>query len=231
MGSSGTSKWREWFQSLEVLAATGLVFAALFIASLQLLGDEPPMAAGAGEIESWFADSDRLAKTLTGVNLAPVSIIALLWFMAVFRRRLGTAEDKLFSTVFVGSGVVFSALYLCGVAAVGAGALMVEYTGVAPAVPTWQLLRALGKALLAVHAAKLAAVFTISMATVGLRSGAFMKVTAILGYALGAAMLVGAMLRETVPYLLPAWIAIASLDLLVRRKLLLERLRGTPRGP
>jgi hypothetical protein len=231
VSSSEGSKWREWFQSLEVMAATGLVFAVLYVVSLQLLGDEPPLAADAGEVERWFADSARLAKTRLGVNLAPLSIIALIWFMAVFRRRLGTAEDKLFSTVFVGSGVVFSALFLCGVAAVGAGALMVEYTGVAPAVPTWQLVRALGRALLAAQAAKLATLFTISMATVGLRSGAFMKVTAILGYALGATMLIGALLRETVPYLLPAWIAIASLDLLARRKVLPERMRHGHREP
>jgi hypothetical protein len=224
MTASGTSKWREWYESLEVLAVTGFLFAGLFLASLLLVTGEPPLEAGAAEVERWFSDPNRLARALTGLNLAPVSIIAFLWFMAVFRQRLGAAGGTLVATVFLGSGLLFAALYLSGVAALASGAVMVEYAGLEPALPAWQLARALGTALLSVHAARMGAVFVITTATLGLRSGALMKPTAVVGYGLGAAMLIGAVFREPSPYLLPAWVAIASLDLLRRRKLLLERL-------
>jgi hypothetical protein len=219
-----TDSWRERSQSFEVLALTGLAFSVLFVVSLLLLGEEPPLDAGADEIRRWFDDRERLGRTLTGLNLAPVSIVALLWFMAVLRRRLGAAEDKLFSTVFVGSGVLFSALYLSGVAAAASGAAMVEYAGREPDVPTYLLVRALGKTLLAVLAAKLGAVFVISMTSVGLRARVFTRATASIGYGLGAAMFIGLIFRRPAPFLLPAWIAVASLDLLLRRKFLREAL-------
>ena len=61
------------------------------------------------------------------LELVPFSGIAFLWFIGVIRSRLGHREDKLFATVFLGSGLLFVAMLFAGAA--GIGALLSVYGG------------------------------------------------------------------------------------------------------
>ena len=47
----------------------------------------------------------------------PFAGIAFLWFIGVVRDQLGDVEDRLFSTVFLGSGLLFLAMLFAGAAA------------------------------------------------------------------------------------------------------------------
>src|SRR5437660_882744 len=53
--------------------------------------------------------------TGTGVawapRLAPFAGIAFLWLIGVVRDRMGQSEDRFFATVFLGSGLLFIALF------------------------------------------------------------------------------------------------------------------------
>ena len=44
----------------------------------------------------------------------PFAGIAFLWFIGVVREQLGEVEDRLFSTVFLGSGLLFLAMLFTG---------------------------------------------------------------------------------------------------------------------
>jgi hypothetical protein len=48
------------------------------------------------------------------LHLVPFAGIALLWFIGVVREQLGNVEDRLFSTVFLGSGLLFLAMLFMG---------------------------------------------------------------------------------------------------------------------
>ena len=52
--------------------------------------------------------------------LMPFAGIAFLWFIGVVRDGFGSFEDKFFSTVFIGSGLLFLAMMFVS-SAVGAG--------------------------------------------------------------------------------------------------------------
>jgi hypothetical protein len=54
-----------------------------------------------------------------GLNLAPFAGIAFLWFIGVLRDRLGELEDRFFSTVFLGSGLLFLAMLFASAAVAG----------------------------------------------------------------------------------------------------------------
>jgi hypothetical protein len=54
------------------------------------------------------------------LGLVPFAGIAFLWFTGVIRDRLGEREDKLFATVFWGSGLIFVALLFVWAATLGA---------------------------------------------------------------------------------------------------------------
>ena len=53
------------------------------------------------------------------LNLLPFAAIAFLWFIGVVRDRIGEGEDRLFATVFLGSGLLFIAMMLSAAALAG----------------------------------------------------------------------------------------------------------------
>src|SRR3954447_10673341 len=80
-------------------AVAGIIFSVLLTASLlliQLSVPRSPLEPG-----SWLAGNTRSVEL--ALNLIPFSGIAFLWFIGVIRDRVGALEDRLFSTVFLGS--------------------------------------------------------------------------------------------------------------------------------
>ena len=59
------------------------------------------------------------------LGLLPFAGLFFLWFIAVARERLGRFEDQFFSTIFLGSGLLFLAMMFA--AAASAGALVATY--------------------------------------------------------------------------------------------------------
>ena len=55
--------------------------------------------------------------------------MALLWFMAVIRRRLGEREDRSFATVYLGSGLACALLTIVAAVCVAAPTLVVHFGG------------------------------------------------------------------------------------------------------
>ena len=51
--------------------------------------------------------------------MVPFAGIAFLWFIGVLRDRLGEFEDRFFSTVFLGSGLLFLAMLFASAAVAG----------------------------------------------------------------------------------------------------------------
>src|SRR5262249_54559220 len=63
-----------------------------------------------------------------GLNLAATGAVALLWFMAVIRRRLGEREDQFFATVFLSSGLACALLTIVAAVCVAAPTLVATPT-------------------------------------------------------------------------------------------------------
>lgn len=83
-------------------AVAGILFAVLFAASISLmrvgLGDDPFVG------NQWFERGADLVRT--ALVLMPFAGMAFLYFIGVVRDRLGEYEDRFFSTVFFGSGLL-----------------------------------------------------------------------------------------------------------------------------
>jgi len=85
-------------------AIAGIIFGVLLITALVLLRISVPAhpeMAGA-----WLADPRRRTAVAVALNLIPFAGIAFLWFIGVLRDRIGEREDRLFATVFLGSGLL-----------------------------------------------------------------------------------------------------------------------------
>ena len=86
-------------------ALAGILFSLLLGTSIVLIQlsvpDVPPYEA------DWL--SEQVGTVSLAVTLVPFAGLAFLWFMGVIRNQIGEYEDQFFSTVFVGSGLLFLA--------------------------------------------------------------------------------------------------------------------------
>jgi hypothetical protein len=186
----------------------GVLFAGLLTTALVLVRLAAP--ADPGDSGAWLAEPARRRQVILALNLVPFSGIAFLWFIGVVRDRIGEHEDRFFATVFLGSGLLFVAMlfvasavtagYLADVAAGGAGS---------------GFNRRIGSLILRTYAMRMAGVFTISTATIGLRTGALPRWLAYSGYAMAAVLLLVIDMTPWVELLFPFWILLVSIDTLI----------------
>jgi len=194
-------------------AAAGILFALLLGLALVLItvsAPSDPAAAGA-----WLTDPARRRAVVIALNLVPFAGIAFLWFIGVVRDRIGQREDRFFASVFLGSGLLFVAMLFA--AAAFAGGLIANAAAGSAAAPGPDTLaggRQITSLLLHVYAMRMAAVFTMSTATITLRTQVVPRWIGILGFAVAVVLLVSVGLTVWVELLFPAWILLLSVDIL-----------------
>ena len=145
----------------------GVLFALLFGTALVLIRTALPEGAEHGS--QWVDGSAGHLKV--AAVLMPFAGITFLWFIGVVRDGIGKYEDKFFSSVFVGSGLLFLAMMFAS-SAVGAGLVASRRLQVDEAAHDEVV--AFGQALLTTltntYALRMGAVFMISLATIWLKT-------------------------------------------------------------
>jgi hypothetical protein len=192
-------------------AIAGIIFGVLLIAALTMTR----IALAEGSLEALQADAQRRSLIRLSLNLVPFAGIAFLWFIGVLRDQLGSVEDRLFSTVFLGSGVLFLAMLFTG--AVTATSLMGLLVASNVDVELFAFGRGTTQALVSVYAMRMAAVFTLSVSTVGLRTAALPRWVCYLGYLVGLILMLVAGRFQWSQLVFPAWVLLVSLALLLTR--------------
>jgi len=194
-------------------AAAGILFSLLLgLALILIIVSAPSDPATAG---AWLTDSSRRATIAIALNLVPFAGIAFLWFIGVVRDRIGQREDRFFASVFLGSGLLFVAMLFA--AAAFAGGLIADVAVRSAAVPgpdTLAVGRQVTGLLLRVYAMRMAAVFTMSTATITLRTAVVPRWIGLLGFGVAVVLLVSVGLTPWVELLFPAWILLLSVDIL-----------------
>ena len=200
-------------------AVAGVLFSVLLIAALVLIRISIPSdPRGASD---WLVSS---GKTVTlALNLVPFAGIAFLWFIGVVRDRLGDYEDKLFSTVFLGSGLLFLAMLFAS-AAIAGGVIIAYDAGQSQFTDSgaYGFGRAVTFVALNTYAMRMAGVFMISTCTIFVRTGVMPRWMAWLGYALALVLLLTISSFSWVALVFPAWVFVISVYILF------ENLRGKP---
>jgi hypothetical protein len=213
-----SSRFATRFRSIEAAAVAGLVFAVTSVIAMVLLSSSPDLSAQDSEIVVWYSDAANRALLTTGLSLSIVSSISFLWFVAVIRRRVGDREDQFFATVFLGSGVLLTAIMLTGTAALATPAITADLANARiPDASTLNVMSGFGTTLILVVLLRIQAVFVVSTSTLALRSGAFSRWLSYLGYAIALVMFFMPILTEPVGLAFPIWVGILSIALLARR--------------
>jgi hypothetical protein len=194
-------------------AIAGIIFAVLYGASMVLLNislsQEPT-----GGLARTVIDPRTVALAL---NLIPFAGIAFLWFIGVIRDLLSDREDRLFATVFLGSGLLFLALTFVG-SALAAGLLSTFTTESGVLIQSGVSFygRSVIYHVFNIYAIRMAGVFMISLATIWFRTGVMRRSWAYLTYVLALVLLLSIDYSYWVTLILPGWVLVVSVYILIR---------------
>jgi hypothetical protein len=193
----------------------GIAFSLLFLAYALLVGARPPAGLTEAGLVEWFEQTAKGPLTLGTLYVAPFAGIAFLWFLAVVRDRIGTHEDRFLSTVFLGSGLLFVAMFWASAAAAGSLVAANRYEA-APALSatTLETFRSLAYSFVFVIAARVAAVFMIVTSTIALRTAVFPRWLIIAGYVIALVMLLSLSALQWIVLLFPAWVFVMGVVIL-----------------
>ncbi len=192
-------------------AVAGILFAVLLITAMVMLR----IALSEDSLQSLQADPTRRTLIRLSLDLVPFAGIAFLWFIGVIREQIGVVEDRLFSTVFLGSGLLFLAMMFVG--AVTSTSLMGMLAVGNVNVELWAYGRSSTQNLISVYAMRMAAVFTLSVSTLGLRTSAMPKWLSFVGYAVALVLIFAAGEYSWTQLVFPSWVLLVSLVILFTR--------------
>jgi hypothetical protein len=173
------------------------------------------IALSENSLQALQSDAQRRGLIRLSLHLVPFAGIAFLWFIGVVREQLGNVEDRLFSTVFLGSGLLFLAMLF--MSAVNATGLLAMLAGPNPNADLFAYSRSNAQTLISVYAMRMAAVFTLSVSTVGLRTSGLPRWVSYLGYLVALTLLLAAGEHKWFQLLFPIWVLLVSVVILFTR--------------
>jgi hypothetical protein len=185
-------------------AIAGVLFALLFATALILIRTALPEGADPGT--QWIDDGGHRIRIAS--LLIPFAGIAFLWFIGVVRDGFGGFEDKFFSSVFIGSGLLFLAMTFVSSAV---GVALTHSSGEA-ATFGQVLLLTLSKT----YALRMAAVFMISLATIWLKTGLMPRWLVGVTYLVAVGLLLASDISMWITLAFPVWVLVVSVLLLMR---------------
>ncbi|MCW2518991.1 MAG: hypothetical protein JWR46_1610 [Mycobacterium sp.] len=194
-------------------AVAGVLFAVLFGAAMILIRTSLPEHP---EVGAQWIESGR-GRIRVAAILLPFAGITFLWFIGVVRDGFGRFEDKFFSSVFIGSGLLFLAMTFVasavGVALSSSHSFASDAAAHADVVAFGQVLM---MTLTKTYALRMAAVFMMSLATIWLKTSLMPRWLVFTTYAVVLAVLLAADVSMWITLAFPAWVLLVSLFVLNR---------------
>jgi hypothetical protein len=195
-------------------ALAGIAFSVLFAVALVLVRRAVP--ADPNDAGQWLTDRSRRDSVLLALGLVPFAGIAFLWFIGVVRDRVGSAEDRFFATVFLGSGLLFvGMLFVASSVAAGLVTAAGDHADSLRSSGAWAVGRAATHELMVVYAMRMAAVFTLAASTILMRSKLAPRWLVASGYAVAVVLLVSVSFFAWVELLFPVWVLVLSVYVLI----------------
>jgi len=194
-------------------AVAGLLFAIVFTTAVIIIRTTLIDVQSHGS--QWLSQDS--AWLSFAIGLVPFSGIFFLWFIAVARQHLGRFEDQFFSTVFMGSGLIFLAMVF--VASGVAGAILLGYTRDPAGFGSsgqFTLTRDITSQIFGIYGMRMAAIFVFSQATLWFRTHVMPRWMALLSYAVGLVLLFSFTRSMAVLIVFPAWVFVVSAYILIR---------------
>jgi len=193
-------------------AVAGILFSGLLALAFVLFLSAVPRDS----LEHGVWLTTGLDRIVLAINLIPFAGVAFLWFIGVVRDRLAEAEDRLFATVFLGSGLLFLAMMFVATAVFGAIVLVhAAHPEALRDSSAYALARAFAYTLVNVYAIRMAGVFMLITSTIALRTAFIARWMAAPGFAMGLFLLFASQWVDWSFLVFPLWAFLISVYLLI----------------
>jgi hypothetical protein len=196
-------------------AVVGILFSLLFSTSLVLLRIAIPEDLSV-EMDWAKGGANQISIAL---KLMPFAGIAFIWFIGVMRDRLGEYEDRFFSAVLYGSGLLFLGMVFVSMAIAGgilATARMTEDVTLQSQAIYFG--RAVMFHISNIYALRMAGVFMFSLGTIWWRTGLMPRWLALITYLLALTLLVIISRSLWITLVFPAWVAVIEVYALLTNR-------------
>lgn len=212
MSENDGSLLRQKIRSPRSAAIAGIIFSLLVTTSMLLISSvESPEDFNKDWVLTWFNTAS------VAIGLVPFAGIAFLWFTGVIRDRLGDREDKMFATVFLGSGIIYVVTIFIWAASFGAiyrifgvktSALTVNYD-------VFIFGFAFMDEILSSLALRMAGVYMLSIGSLWARAGIMPRFVTIITYIVAFGFLILAGTVREAQFGFPAWVFLVSVYILI----------------
>jgi hypothetical protein len=197
-------------------AGAGIAYGVLtIVAWLLLLADRVGLAESADPY-AYYSDGGFGPATLAGLYLLPFAAILFLWFIVALRGWIrGTQQRRnmLISDLQLVSGVVFIALFLVGAAAIATSVIVAGSGSGELPVAGLQVLVGFGDTLMVVMGVRIAAIFVIATASLGMTTGALPRWFNFLSYGFGLILMLTPIVESSFIMAFPIWVIVLSVML------------------
>jgi hypothetical protein len=204
---------RRELRSPRSAAIAGILFSLLLMTSMLLF--RSIVAVTPADIDrDWIESTANTASLALG--LVPFAGIAFLWFTGVIRDRLGDREDKLFATVYLGSGLLFVGMLF--VWATAFAALFGTYALAADRLVDDDIFFfsvTFMNEILSNYTLRMAGVYMLSIGTLWTRTGVMPRWLTIITYIVALGFIVFAGTTREARFIFPAWVFVVSVYILV----------------
>jgi hypothetical protein len=194
-----------------IAAIAGIIFGVLMSAALILIRLSIPIdSSDTGALLAGQADKVSLA-----LSLVPFAGIAFLWFIGVVRDQLGHLEDRFFSTVFIGSGLLYLGLSFVSA---GLAAALLATSALIPGLvrsSVYTFSRLAIYQINNIYALKMSSVFMISLGTIWLQTKMIPRWLVYVTYVLTVILLLSISRNIWFTLDFPAWVFVISVYFLV----------------
>jgi len=203
---------RQSLKSPRAAAIAGIIFAVLFGTGMVLIR---LTFSGDRELSSLSLEKN-VGYFSIALGLFPFAGIAFLWFIGVVRDHLGPMEDRLFSTIFLGSGLLFLGMVFTSAAI--AGALLATYAAKSQELADNTVYMFGQEVMFRVfytYAMRMAGLCMISLGTIWTRTQAMPRWLAFLTYALALVLLISLGFSLWTTLIFPSWVFMISVFILI----------------
>ena len=201
---------------------SGIVFALLLVAGLLLVSRIPRLAAPATTYTDFYDGGGADSLTVLGLYVVPFAGIACLWHMIATRTLLQVRRPGSWTEVphwlHLAASVIFVCLLFAGTAAVGAVALLTEFSDAPlPGPDVARALSSLGYALVFVYCVRAAGMYMLTTTGLMRSTGLLPRPLVLLSYLVAAFLLLSTTFHPAILLVFPAWVLMVSIVLLVHR--------------
>jgi len=205
-----TIDWRRWWP------LTGIAFVALYFVAISFISN-PDTGSSDAKILAHYARHSNRVHDFIAFFLILAAVLALIWFLALFRARLMEAEGTtggVFAGLATGAGLVAAGLWVVSDALWVAPSAVISETSKFTLDPnTYRLLNDIGYGIW-FSATTVMAIFVIATAILAGRTALLPKWLVWLSYPVALTMLVAFFF---VPFVIMlGWILVVSVTLIIR---------------